>query len=101
MTTGRVEKVALAFTERFWPREPSGYLRVFDAGGARVSEWLDLTDTVGSPLITGLFAGRWAEELWDGRTDEEIVSAAVDVLLTLSSARPTEVPRAATIRPTS
>jgi monoamine oxidase len=79
LTTGRVEKVALRFAERWWPAPPSGYLRIFDGPG-RVSEWLDATDGLGEPIIVGLFAGDWARELWEGRTDAEVARAAAEAL---------------------
>jgi monoamine oxidase len=79
LTTGRVEKVALRFRKRWWTPSPSGYLRIFDGPG-RVSEWLDATDVLGEPIIVGLFAGAWARELWEGRTDAEVARAAAEVL---------------------
>ena len=79
IVTGRVEKAALVFSERFWPRAPSAYLRITDGPG-RVSEWLDLTDVTGVPAITGIFVGEWAAELWDGRSDAEVAEAVTAVL---------------------
>ena len=80
LTAGRVEKVALVCSERFWPVSPSGYLRVFEGRERCVSEWLDLTDTVGRPVITGLFVGPWMEELWASTDDVEVAMRAADVL---------------------
>lgn len=83
IVTGRVEKAALVFSERFWPRSPSAYLRITDGPG-RVSEWLDLTDATGVPAITGIFVGDWAVELWDGRNDAEVADAVSAVLRRVS-----------------
>jgi monoamine oxidase len=83
--TGRVEKAALVFAERFWPRSPSAYLRITDGPG-RVSEWLDLTDATGVPAITGIFVGDWAAELWDGRSDAEVARGVTAVLARVSAA---------------
>lgn len=79
LTTGRVEKVALEFHERWWPASPSNYLRIF-GGPGRVSECLDLTDVIQRPIIVGLFAGGWAEELWEGRSDREVADGAAALL---------------------
>jgi len=84
---GSVEKVALAFTERWWPRS-NGYLRIFGTNrfgsdgclGGDVSEWLDITDTVGEPVIVGLFAGPWTDLMWRDRTDADVAQAATAVL---------------------
>lgn len=80
LTTGRVEKVVLRFDRRWWPVSPSRYLRVLGERGGQVSEWLDVTDTVGAPMITGLFVGSWVSPMWDGRTDAEVARAASAVL---------------------
>lgn len=83
--TGRVEKAAMVFAERFWPCATSAYLRITDGPG-RVSEWLDLTEATGVPAITGIFVGDWAAELWDGHSDAEVASAVSAVLARASAA---------------
>jgi monoamine oxidase len=80
ITAGRVEKVALRADRRCWPVSPSGYLRIGAGRPGWISEWLDLTDAVGAPTITGIFVGPWAAELWDGRSDGEVGAAAMDIL---------------------
>jgi monoamine oxidase len=80
LTTGRVEKVALQFDRRWWPRSPSHYLRIAEGHPGCVSEWLDLTDTLGMPLITGIFVGDWVAEMWDGHDDHQIAGAAAAIL---------------------
>jgi monoamine oxidase len=80
LTTGRVEKVALQFDRRWWPTAPSHYLRIADGRPGCVSEWLDLTDTLGVPLITGIFVGDWVAEMWDGHDDHQIAGAAAAIL---------------------
>ncbi len=79
LITGRIEKAALVFTERWWPRSADGYLRIADGPG-RISEWLDLTDTLGVPAITAIFAGEWAAELWDGHDDAAVAARVAMVL---------------------
>jgi monoamine oxidase len=79
MTAARIEKISLRFDRRFWPRSANGYLRVMGAEPWQVSEWLDMTDTVGAPVLTGLFADKWADDLWQG-TDAEIAARIADVL---------------------
>lgn len=73
LTTGRVEKVSLWFASRFWPATTSGYLRLHGPAPHQVSEWLDLTDAVGTPILTGIFEGEWARTLWQG-SDAEIAT---------------------------
>jgi polyamine oxidase len=85
LTAGRVEKVVLQFAERFWPASPSNYLRIFGETDGCVSEWLAMTDTVGTPTITALLVGSWVEEIWtspDGtpRDDHEIAQAVAAIL---------------------
>jgi Flavin containing amine oxidoreductase/NAD(P)-binding Rossmann-like domain len=80
MTVGRVEKVALRFTERWWPTSASGYIRVFGDDGSSISEWLDVTDELGTAMIVGLFVGNWVPNMWDGATDHEIAQAATEIL---------------------
>lgn len=64
--TGRVEKVVLRFTDRFWPPAASGYYRVHGPEPGSISEWLDATGVDGVPTMVGLVAGPWLEELWAG-----------------------------------
>ncbi len=80
LTAGRVEKAVLCFEERWWVRSESNYMRLFDGRPGCVSEWLDLTETVGVPTISGLFVGDWVAELWGRADDEEIASAVTTVL---------------------
>ena len=80
LATGRVEKVALAFDERWWPVSPLGYLRMAGPKPGMVAEWLDMTDIVGRPVITGIFAGDWVAHVWACRDDAGIAQAAADAL---------------------
>jgi monoamine oxidase len=80
LTAGRVEKVALRFERRWWPRSPSSYLRIASGRAGSVSEWLDLTDQVGEPVITAIFVGDWVNEMWDGHDDRSVAHAASHVL---------------------
>ena len=80
LATGRVDKVALEFDARWWPVSPSGYLRIAGPREGLVAEWLDITDTVGRPVITGIFAGDWAAQIWSGGDDAAIAAAAADAL---------------------
>lgn len=79
LTVGRVEKAALAFEKRWWPTDANGYLRIgsADAGDAlSISEWLDLTDVAGRPMLVGLMVGPWVEHIWS-HTDDAVVAALV------------------------
>ena len=78
---GRVEKAALVFGERWWPRSADGYIRIADGPG-RISEWLDLSDATGVPAITAIVVGDWAAELWDGHDDASVAMRVARVLLT-------------------
>lgn len=79
LAMGRLEKVVLQFAERWWPRSESGYLRWYDTP-ATWGEWLDLTDAVGTSTIAGLIAADAVDREFDGRTDEQIVTAACEAL---------------------
>ena len=79
LTMGRVEKAALVFGERWWPRSADGYIRIAEGQG-RISEWLDLSDALGVPAITAIFVGDWAAELWDGHPDEAVATGVTRVL---------------------
>ena len=80
LASGRVEKVALAFDERWWPVSPSGYLRMVGPRAGLVAEWLDISDMAGRPLITGIFAGDWAAQVWSAGDDAAIAQAAAKAL---------------------
>ena len=79
LTVGRVEKAALAFEERWWPTDANGYLRIGSADASAalsISEWLDLTDVAGRPMLVGLMVGPWVEHIWS-HTDDAVVAAQV------------------------
>ena len=88
LTAGRVEKVVLRFTERWWPLSPSGYFRIIGDEPGHVSEWLDLTDATGRPVLVGLFVADWANQLWTNHDDEEVALAATAVLKRYLPGRP-------------
>lgn len=81
LTTGRVEKAVLRFGERWWPVSPSGYVRIFGERPGEVSEWLDVTEALGVPAITGIFVGEWAERLWSSPDDGEVAARVTAVLM--------------------
>lgn len=85
LTTGVVEKVILRFADRWWPVSASGYLRWYDAP-ASWGEWLDLTDSVGAPVVAGLIAGPAVARHHHGRTDREVALAATDALAAWAAA---------------
>ena len=87
LTTGWVEKVALQFQERWWPKSTSGYIRAYGEKFGDVSEWLDCSDVYGVPVISGLFSGPWLEDIWynsEGKTRDnaEIAKKATLALAT-------------------
>lgn len=77
--TARAEKAVLSFDERFWPASTNGYLRTCAPDG-RVTEWLDMTDIVGTPSITGAFVSSAAANIWCNACDEAVANAAADEL---------------------
>jgi monoamine oxidase len=81
----RFEKAVLQFDERWWPASPSGYLRWYDSPPSW-TEWLDLTDVVGTPTIAGLIGGDAVTAHHDGRTDEAVALAATAALAEWASA---------------
>jgi monoamine oxidase len=80
LDAGRVEKVVLRFAERWWPTSPSGYFRIIGDQPGQSSEWLDLTDETGQPVLVGLFVGDWADRLWTGHDDGSVAAGATEVL---------------------
>ncbi|GAB7036257.1 MULTISPECIES: flavin monoamine oxidase family protein [Catenuloplanes] len=75
---GRVEKIILRATDRFWPHTP--YFRIHGPTDRSISEWLDATDADGTPTLVGLLAGPWLDTLWTG-TDHDITTRVLtDVL---------------------
>jgi len=84
--TGTVEKVVLAFHERFWPTSTTGYLRWLDPVRPSFVEWLDLTDTVGVPVVAGLIAHPHLDRLWREQDDAGIARAAAGELVRFATA---------------
>jgi monoamine oxidase len=80
LDAGRVEKVVLRFAERWWTPTPGGYFRIIGSEPGQASEWLDLTDATGQPVLVGLFVGDWADQLWTGHDDAAVAVAATAVL---------------------
>jgi monoamine oxidase len=79
------EKAVLQFDERWWPVSPSGYLRWYDTPPSW-TEWLDLTDVVGTPTIAGLIAADAVAAHHDGRSDEDVALAATAALAAWAAA---------------
>jgi hypothetical protein len=74
--TGTVEKVLLRYPERWWPATPGGYLWWFDAPLPTWTEWADLTDGLGQPVLALLAAGAAARRLHAGRPDHAVAADA-------------------------
>lgn len=74
--TGVVEKVLLRYPERWWPAIPGGYLWWFDAPDPTWTEWADLTDGIGEPVLALLTAGSAARTLHAGRHDQAVAADA-------------------------
>ncbi len=72
---GRVEKVVLRYPRRWWPTAPSGYLHWFDAPPSW-SEWLDLTDGTGVPMVAGLIAADAIDRHYADRSDADVAARA-------------------------
>ncbi|MDR7276051.1 flavin monoamine oxidase family protein [Catenuloplanes atrovinosus] len=66
---GRVEKIIIRATTRFWPA--TAYFRIHGPATGSISEWLDATDADGTPTLVGLLTGPWLDTLWTG-TDTDI-----------------------------
>lgn len=96
LVMGRAEKVALCFKTRWWPTTPTGYIRISGKRvvgiggclGGDISEWIDMTDAVGKPVIVGTFVGPWVSEMWDRHTDKEVAVLAAGVLRSAFAASP-------------
>ena len=74
--TGIVEKVLLRYPERWWPATPGGYLWWFDVPLPTWTEWADLTDGLGQPVLSLLTAGAAARRLHAGRPDRAVAADA-------------------------
>lgn len=74
--TGIVEKVLLRYPQRWWPATPGGYLWWFDAPLPSWTEWADLTDGLGEPVLALLTAGAAARRLHAGRPDQAVAADA-------------------------
>jgi monoamine oxidase len=74
--SGIVEKVLLRYPRRWWPATPGGYLWWFDAPLLTWTEWADLTDGLGEPVLALLTAGAAARRLHAGRPDEAVAADA-------------------------
>jgi monoamine oxidase len=81
LKVGQVEKVALAFDERWWPTDRNGYLRVRGADRLDVSEWLDVTDVIGRAVIVGLLVGPWMAATWAAHDDRGVADAVTSMLV--------------------
>jgi hypothetical protein len=74
--SGIVEKVLLRYPQRWWPAVPGGYLWWFDAPLPTWTEWADLTDGLGEPVLALLTAGAAARRLHAGRPDQAVAADA-------------------------
>jgi len=74
--SGMVEKVLLRYPQRWWPAVPGGYLWWFDAPLPTWTEWADLTDGLGEPVLALLTAGAAARRLHAGRPDQAVAADA-------------------------
>jgi Flavin containing amine oxidoreductase len=76
---GVVEKVVLRFEERWWPHDANGYFRWFDEPTSFV-EWLDLSDHVGVPVVSGMISAPHTQGWYDIATDYEVALRATAAL---------------------
>lgn len=56
LATGDLEKVVLRYAEPWW-RTAGDEVRVIGVAGARWSEWYDISDVVGEPVLVGFCGG--------------------------------------------
>lgn len=56
LATGDLEKVVLRYAEPWW-RSAGDDVRVIGIAGARWSEWYDISDVVGEPVLVGFSGG--------------------------------------------
>jgi hypothetical protein len=56
LSTGDLEKVVLRYAEPWW-RSAGDDVRVIGIAGARWSEWYDVSDVVGEPVLVGFCGG--------------------------------------------
>jgi hypothetical protein len=75
---GLLDKVVLEFPEIFWDRNYEWFGYVGPDRGAW-SQWFDLTDISGRPMLVCFHAGR-AAEIIESKSDDEVVADAMAVL---------------------
>lgn len=79
--TGLLNKVYLRFPRVFWPEEPELFGYIAQQRGAW-AEWFNMAPVLEQPILLGFNAGRYAREL-EGRTDEAMIGAGLEVLRTM------------------
>jgi monoamine oxidase len=79
---GVLNKIALEFPERFWPRgcEKLGSLPLDAADRGVFNIWIDHERSAGAPLLVGFTNGAASAEMDRQCADEEILSKALQVL---------------------
>ena len=80
---GLLDKVWLRFDTAFWREEALMWTRV--APGNPFREWFNLRPATGEPILLALLGGDEARE-WAARSDEDVMTAAVQALQAFADA---------------
>jgi monoamine oxidase len=75
LTMGTMNRIALRFPERFWPREVERFADIA-AGFGGPLEWFDLSATADAPVLAALASGRRAN-LLESEPDASAVKSAL------------------------
>jgi len=84
LSMGVLDKVWLRWEERWWGDHGDQWTRTAPSDDPYV-EWYDLAGPTGQPVLLGLVGGSMARA-WANRTDDEVVSAALESLQTFRDA---------------
>ena len=78
---GVLNKTYLQFEEAFWPKE-LGMFNYISTEKGEWAEWFNMEYYIDQPILLGFNAAHYGRAI-ESRTDEEIVTAAMDVLRTI------------------
>ena len=78
LTMGSMNRIALRFSERFWPGDVERFADI-TAGFGGPLEWFDLSATAGAPILAALASGRRANMLESEPDASAVKSALADL----------------------